>query len=440
MNIYVSSLGCDKNLCDTEHMLSLLSKAGYGFTDDESAADIIIVNSCCFIGDAQEESIEEILHLSRQKETGKCKALVVTGCLSERFQADFEQELPEVDGILGISSWDEIVPVVEEALQGRHPHVFKDHDRLCSTQGRILTTGGHYAYLKIAEGCDKYCTYCIIPYVRGAYRSIPMEDLLEEAQALASNGVRELILVAQETTLYGTDLYGRKALPELLEKLSAIEGLHWIRLLYCYPEEITDELIEAIASLPKVVPYLDIPIQHISDSVLKRMNRKTTKEALLGQIRTLREKIPGLTLRTTLITGFPGETEEEAAELLSFVKTAGFERLGVFPYSREDGTAAAKMKGQLSKKVKNARRDAIMKAQQQISLAHGKALVGKTLEVLVEGRLIDEDRVYVGRSVMDAPGVDGQVFFESKTELISGDFVNIRIKRAEAYDLYGVMV
>ena len=440
MKVYFSSLGCDKNLSDTEHMLFLLSKAGYEFTDDETDADVIIVNSCCFIGDAQEESIEEILRLSREKETGRCRALIVTGCLSERFQNEFEAELPEVDGILGISSWDEIVSVTEAALKGEHPHVFKDRNRMCTSAGRIVTTGGYYAYLKIAEGCDKYCTYCIIPYVRGSYRSIPAEDLLSEAEKLAENGVRELILVAQETTLYGTDLYGKKMLPELIRKLSAIDGIHWIRLLYCYPEEITQELAETIRDCEKVVPYLDIPIQHIADSVLKRMNRRTTKEELLERLRFLRDTIPGLTLRTTLITGFPGETDEEFNELLSFVKTAKFERLGVFPYSKEDGTAAAKLKGQIPKKVKLSRRDAIMKAQQKISLQYGRDQIGKVREVLVEGRLVSENNVYIGRTASDAPGVDGQVFFESGRELISGDFVHIRITRAEAYDLYGELV
>ena len=440
MKVYFSSLGCDKNLSDAEHMLFLLSEAGFTFTDDPSEAEVIVVNSCCFIGDAQEESIEEILLLSRMKEEGKCRALIVTGCLSERFQDDFEKELPEVDGILGISSWNEIVPVVEAALKGLHPHVFKDRDLLCSTRGRIVTTGGYYAYLKIAEGCDKYCTYCVIPYVRGKYRSVPMEDLIAEAEALAEDGVKELILVAQETTLYGTDLYGRKTLPELLTKLAAIEGLHWIRLMYCYPEEITDELIDTVAACPKIVPYLDIPVQHISDDVLKRMNRRTTKDELLSRIAELRRRIPSLTLRTTLITGFPGETEEEFAELLSFVKTAKFERLGAFPYSKEDGTKAAKMKGQIPKKVKLSRRNAVMAAQQQVSLSHARSMIGKELEVLVEGRLVSEEGVYVGRSVMDAPDVDGRVFFESGAEHLSGDFVHIRVTGAEAYDLYGELL
>ncbi len=437
MKIYFSSLGCDKNLSDSEHMLALLSDAGYEFTDQPEEAEIAVVNSCCFIGDAKEESIGEILSLAKYKKEGKLQALIVTGCLSERYQEEFLTELPEVDGILGISSWDRIVTTVEEALKGTKPHLFDDKNRLCHTKKRVVTTGGHYAYLKIAEGCGKFCTYCVIPYVRGLFRSVPMEDLLKEAEELVSGGVQELILVAQETTLYGTDLYGRKALPELIRKLAEIPDLKWIRLLYCYPEEINDELIETLRTVEKAVPYLDIPIQHASDMVLKRMNRKTDQKSIRETVDKLRRAIPDITLRTTLITGFPGETEEDFETLKKFVSELRFERLGVFAYSKEEGTPASKMKDQVPKRIREKRRDAIMAIQQQISKEHLKSMIGKTLDVIVEGRLTDEEDAYIGRTVMDAPDVDGYIFFTSSLDLVSGTFVRVTVTDSNEYDLIG---
>lgn len=437
MRIFILSLGCDKNLCDTEHMTALLAKAGHSFTDSEEEAEVILVNSCCFIGDAKEESIREILRLSALKTEGKLKALIVAGCLSERYKDEFLSTLPEVDGIVGISAWDRIAEVVESALKGERPAVFSDKDRMISSVERLLSTGGHYAYLKIAEGCDKHCTYCVIPSVRGAYRSIPKEALLSEASALSKEGVKELILVAQETTLYGTDIYGRKALPELLTALSAIPGIAWIRLLYCYPEEITDEMIHVMKREKKVLPYLDMPIQHASDRILKAMNRKTTREEITARIRKIREEIPGVTLRTTLITGFPGETEADFRELCDYVKTVRFDRLGVFCYSKEEDTPASRMKGQIPKRVKEKRRNEIMRIQREISLLRGKAMKGRVLRVLVEGRLTDEEHTYVARSEMDAPDVDGFVFFESERELVSGDMVFVRVTASSDYDLIG---
>ena len=347
MKILFVSLGCDKNLVDSEVMLGLLSRAGYEFTDDETEAEVIVVNTCCFIGDAKEESINTILEMAAQKETGKCKVLIVSGCLAQRYKDEVLKEIPEVDGILGTASCDKIVEVVEETLKGKKGQEFENIDLLKARDGgRIVTTGGHYAYLKIAEGCDKHCTYCVIPSVRGKYRSVPMEELVKEARELAEGGVRELILVAQETTLYGMDLYGEKRLPALLKELAEIPGIHWIRMLYCYPEEITDELIETIKTEEKVCHYMDIPIQHASDRILRRMGRRTNREEITGRIRRLREEIPDIAIRTTMITGFPGETEEDLEELLDFVDEMEFERLGVFPYSREEDTPAAVMEDQ----------------------------------------------------------------------------------------------
>lgn len=437
MNIFFLSLGCDKNLSDSEHMLKLLSDAGYSFTEAEEEADIVIVNTCCFIGDAKEESIREILRLASYKENGRLKALITTGCLSERYQKELEAELPEIDGALGISAWDRIVYVVQEALEGRKPHVYTDKNRLCTTDQRILTTGGHYAYLKIAEGCDKFCTYCIIPKIRGRYRSVPMEELLKEAEMLVDGGVKELILVAQETTLYGTDLYGKKMLPELLRKLSEITELRWIRLLYCYPEEITDELIAEIRDNDKVVKYLDIPIQHASDAVLKRMNRRTNRAEITERIRKMRTEIPDLALRTTFITGFPGESENDHKEMLEFVKEIRFERLGVFTYSQEEDTAAASMTGQVPERIKARRKDRIMRAQQKIVFERAEGLIGRTVDVMIEGRVTAEEALYVGRTYMDAPDVDGYIFLHSTHDFMSGDFVKAVITQAKDYDLIG---
>ena len=437
MKILFVSLGCDKNLVDSEVMLGLLSRAGYEFTDDETEAEVIVVNTCCFIGDAKEESINTILEMAAQKETGKCKVLIVSGCLAQRYKDEVLKEIPEVDGILGTASCDKIVEVVEETLKGKKGQEFENIDLLKARDGgRIVTTGGHYAYLKIAEGCDKHCTYCVIPSVRGKYRSVPMEELVKEARELAEGGVRELILVAQETTLYGMDLYGEKRLPALLKELAEIPGIHWIRMLYCYPEEITDELIETIKTEEKVCHYMDIPIQHASDRILRRMGRRTNREEITGRIRRLREEIPDIAIRTTMITGFPGETEEDLEELLDFVDEMEFERLGVFPYSREEDTPAAVMEDQVPEEIKAERRSQVMELQQDISLEHGEDMVGREREVFSEGRVADEN-AYVGRTYMDAPGVDGYIFVNTDLELMSGMFVRVKVTGALEYDLIG---
>ncbi|MFQ9511151.1 MAG: 30S ribosomal protein S12 methylthiotransferase RimO [Lachnospiraceae bacterium] len=437
MNILFISLGCDKNLVDTEKMLGLLRKEGYQFTDVETEADIIIVNTCCFIGDAKEESINTIIDAADNKVNGKCKAIIVTGCMAERYKEEILKELPEVDGILGIASYQEIGAVITEALGNHKPQVFHSNNELVKTDaGRVVTTGGHYAYLKIAEGCDKRCTYCIIPKIRGSYRSVPMEELVAEAEMLVEDGVKELILVAQETTLYGVDLYGKKSLPELLRKLGAISGLQWIRIQYCYPEEITDELIHAIKDEPKVCHYLDIPIQHASDKVLKRMARRTNRLELTEMIQKLRKEIPDIALRTTLIAGFPGETEEDHEEVLDFIDEMEFDRLGVFAYSLEEDTPAAKLPEQIPDEIKEERRDAIMALQQEIAFEKCQDMVGRVVEVMIEGKVADEN-AYVGRTYMDAPGIDGYIFVNTGEALMSGDFARVKVTGAQEYDLIG---
>ncbi len=440
MDILFVSLGCDKNLADTEMMLGILQKRGFGFTDDEEKADIVIVNTCCFIGDAKEESINTLLEMARLRGEGKLKALIATGCLAQRYREEIQREIPEVDALVGTAAIEEIGDAVEEALSGRGQNHYRPLDGPpAACVDRITTTGGHYAYLKIAEGCDKRCTYCIIPKVRGKYRSIPMETLEEQARRLSEGGVRELILVAQETTLYGVDLYGRKSLPELLKRLSAIPGIHWIRVLYCYPEEITEELIETIAGEPKICHYLDIPIQHASDPVLRRMGRRTDQEHLRQQIAMLRERIPDICLRTTLISGFPGETQEDFEELYRFVNEMEFDRLGVFAYSQEEDTVAAAMPEQIADEVKEARRDELMELQQAIAFECAEAMIGQELEVVVEGRMTEED-VYVTRTYRDAPEVDGYLFLHTDRELMSGDFVRTRVTEFNGYDLIGEIV
>lgn len=438
MNIFFVSLGCDKNLVDSENMLGILHENGYRITDDEKSADIIIVNTCCFINDAKQESIDTILEMAQYKKEGQAKALIVTGCLAERYKEDITKEIPEVDALLGTSSYTDIINVMNELTDGVKPVRFNSLDQLpTTTSKRVLTSGTHYAYLKIAEGCDKHCTYCIIPQVRGNYRSVAMENLLSEAEYLAKQGIKELILVAQETTLYGVDLYGKKALPELLEKLCLIEGIQWIRIMYCYPEEITSELIEVIKKEPKICNYLDIPIQHASDRILKLMGRRTNKADLQRIIGELRSNIPNIVLRTTLITGFPTETEEEHEELLEFVKEMRFDRLGVFTYSKEDNTPAAKLKPQVLSKVKKQRQSQLMELQQSIVFEMTNSRVGKSYSVLVEGRIVDEEQVYIGRTYMDAPQVDGFIFLNCEEELISGDIVTVDVTGAREYDLIG---
>jgi len=437
MNVLFISLGCDKNLVDSEVMLGLLRDKGYSLTNEEAEADIIVINTCCFIHDAKEESIQTILEMAEYKKRGRLQVLLVTGCLAQRYQSEILNEIPEVDAVLGTTATDKIAEAVEEALAGKKAERYADLQALPLPEtNRVNTTGGYYSYLKIAEGCDKFCTYCIIPSLRGKFRSVPMERLIKEARFLAEGGVKELTLIAQETTLYGVDLYGKKMLPELLNKLCEIEGIEWIRLLYCYPEEITDELIETIKRQPKICHYLDMPIQHGADTVLKRMGRRTTHKELIDLIKKLRKEIPDIALRTSLITGFPQETEEEHQEVLEFVKEAGFERLGVFTYSKEENTPAARMKGQITKRVKEKRQKELMKLQQQISKKRGEEKVGKTIRVMIEGKL-PEDDIFIGRSYMDAPNVDGYVFVHSRDSYLSGEFVDVKITQAKEYDLVG---
>lgn len=437
MKLLFISLGCDKNLVDTEVMLGLLSEKGFTFTDDENEADVIAINTCCFINDAKQESIDTILEMAEHKKDGKCKAIIVSGCLAQRYKQEIIDEIPEVDAVIGTSSYDKIAETITAVLEGKGFNQFEDLDRLPVVPSkRIITTGGYFEYLKIAEGCDKCCTYCIIPSIRGNFRSVPMERLIEDAKQLVEQGVKEIILVAQETTLYGVDIYGKKSLPTLLHELGKIEDLDWIRILYCYPEEITDELIDAIKNEPKVCHYLDIPIQHASDAVLKRMGRRTTKQELIDIIGKLRKEIPDIALRTTLISGFPGETDDDHKEVLEFVDDMEFDRLGVFTYSQEEDTPAATLPNQVDEKLKAQRRDEIMELQQEVSIDKSAQMVGRSIKVLIEGKVADEN-AYVGRSYMDAPNVDGFVFINTDEELMSGDFVPVKIIGALEYDLIG---
>lgn len=440
MNILFISLGCDKNLVDSEVMLGLLDSKGYQIVDDETQADIIVVNTCCFIHDAKEESIQTILDMAQYKTEGRLKALVVTGCLAQRYQQEILEEIPEVDAVLGTTSYDKIVDAVEEALEGQGHVKMQDLDALPLVETkRLVTTGGHFAYLKIAEGCDKHCTYCIIPKIRGNYRSVPMERMIKEAQELAEQGVKELILVAQETTVYGMDLYGRKSLSKLLRELCKISGIRWIRILYCYPEEIDEELIQTIKEEPKICHYLDLPIQHASDGVLKRMGRRTSKAQLVEIIGRLRQEIPDITLRTTLITGFPGETKEQHEELMEFVDEMEFERLGVFTYSQEEDTPAAGFEDQVEEEVKEDRQAEIMELQQEIVFEQAESMIGREVLVMIEGKVADEN-AYVGRTYRDAPNVDGLIFVNTEEELMSGDFARVRVTGAAEYDLIGELI
>ena len=438
MKILFVSLGCDKNLVDSETMLGILGSRGYTFTDDETEADVIVVNTCCFINDAKEESINTILQMAEYRKTGPCKALIVAGCLAQRYKEEITQEIEEVDAVLGTASYENIAEAIEEALGGQHPMIMDPLDVPVHTGKRMLTTGGHYAYLKIAEGCDKHCTYCIIPKVRGAYRSVPMEELIDQARELAEQGVKELILVAQETTLYGVDLYGRKRLHELLRELCRIDGIYWIRIQYCYPEEIYEELIQVMKEEEKICHYLDLPIQHASDDILRRMGRKTTKAQLLAVVDHLREEIPDICLRTTLIAGFPGETQEEHEELMEFIDTCEFDRLGVFTYSPEEDTPAAVMDNQIEEEQKELWRDELMELQQEISMDKAEEMIGRELLCMVEGSVADEN-AYVTRTYKDAPNVDGYLFLQTAETLMTGDFVRARVTGAMEYDLIGEM-
>lgn len=440
MKILFISLGCDKNLVDSEVMLGMLTGKGYEITDDENEADVVVVNTCCFIGDAKEESIHNILEMAELRKAGDIKALIVTGCLAQRYKEEVQTEIPEVDAIIGTTAIDAIVETLEDVLAGQgHNHIEDINRTPVYDKSRIVTTGGHYAYLKIAEGCDKRCSYCIIPKVRGNYRSIPMESLLAEARKLVEFGAKELILVAQETTLYGKDLYGEKSLPRLLHELCKIDGLYWIRILYCYPEEITDELIETIRTEEKVCHYLDIPIQHASDNILKRMGRRTNQAELRDMIARLRERIPDICLRTTLITGFPGETQEDHEELMAFVDEMEFDRLGVFTYSAEEDTPAAEFEDQIEEEIKKDRQAEIMELQQEIAFEKAENAVGRTVLAMIEGRLPDEN-AYAARTYMDAPNVDGLVFVQTSRELMTGAFVKVKITGSYEYDLIGEIV
>lgn len=439
MKILFISLGCDKNLADSEEMLGLLTAGGHEITDDETQADAIVINTCCFIKDAKEESVETILEMAEYKKTGSCHALIVTGCMAQRYQKEIIEEVPEVDAVLGTTSYGDIVKALEEAVAGNHFEEFRDIDYLPDTGSkRVLTTGGHFGYLKIAEGCDKHCTYCIIPKLRGKFRSVPMERLIAQAEDMAEQGVKELILVAQETTVYGKDLYGKKSLHILLKKLCEIRRIRWIRILYCYPEEIYDELIETIRDEKKICHYLDIPIQHASDRILKRMGRRTSKQELIDIIGKLRKEIPDIVLRTTLITGFPGETEEDHEELKEFVDEMEFDRLGVFTYSPEENTPAAEMADQVPEEVKEERRDELMELQQEISYDRGQDRIGQELLVMIEGKVADES-AYIGRTYGDAPKVDGYIFVQTGELLMTGDFAKVRVTGALEYDLIGVL-
>lgn len=433
MKVLLISLGCDKNLVDSEVMLGLLNKAGHQLTNDETEADVVVVNTCAFISDAKEESINTIIEMGELKKTGKLKKLIVAGCLSQRYKDEIMKELPEIDVIIGATNYDKIV----EAIGTDEESIVDDINYTPRPIAeRIVTTNASMAYFKIAEGCNKLCTYCIIPHIRGRYRSMPMDSLIASAEKLASDGIKELVLVAQETTLYGVDLYGEKKLPELLTKLSEIEGIEWIRLLYCYPEEITDELIEVMATNPKICHYVDIPIQHSENAILKRMGRRTSREDIVELVGRLRTAMPDIAIRTTLISGFPGETQELHDGLVDFVDECEFDRLGVFTYSPEEGTPAAEYEDQVDGELAAKWRDEIMELQQEISYDKGTDRIGQELLVMIEGKVADES-AYIGRTYGDAPKVDGYIFVQTGELLMTGDFAKVRVTGALEYDLIG---
>ena len=437
MKLLFISLGCDKNLVDSEFMIGMLTQEGIELTDNEEDEDIIIVNSCCFIGDAKEESINTIPEMAEYRKHGKCKSLIVTGCLAQRYQDEVLKEIPEVDAILGTNSYDSIFEAVKETLDHHKYQNLHTLEGLPSLNTkRVVTTGGHFAYLKISEGCNKNCTYCVIPSVRGRYRSVPMEELAAQARELVAGGVKELILVAQETTLYGVDLYGKKSLHLLLDELNKIDGLLWIRIMYCYPEEIYEELIDSIIRNKKVCHYLDLPIQHCNDDILKRMNRKTTKQDIIDMANHLRERIPDITLRTTLICGFPGETEEAHEELMQFVNDMEFDRLGAFTYSPEEGTRAFDMPNQIDEETKAEWQADVMELQEEVIFDKNKTLKGMETYAFIEGRVADEN-AYIGRTYRDAPNVDGYIFINTDEELMTGDIVKVKVVGAYEYDLIG---
>ena len=446
MNILMVSLGCDKNLCDSEAMLGLLAKHNYNITNDEQEADAIIVNTCSFIKDAMEESVNTVLEMAKLKQQN-LKYLIVTGCMAQRFKDEIFDEIPEIDACLGTSSFDKILDVIEE-LKARDGiedaeeiSVYDDIDRLATIteSNKVITSGTFMGYLKIAEGCDKFCTYCVIPHIRGHYRSVPMEQLLKEAEYMASQGIEELVLVAQETTCYGKDLYGEKRLHVLVRELAKIDGIKWIRLMYCYPEEIYDELIDCFKEEPKLLHYIDMPIQHSEDAILKRMGRRTDRASIETVIGKLREAAPDIAIRTSLIAGFPGETQEDHEALMAFLDEQELDRVGVFTYSREDGTPAATFENQIDEETAEQWRNEIMELQQEISLDKNETFVGKIMQVIIEGYSSDDD-VYVGRTYRDAPGVDGLVFVNCDYELMSGQIVDVRINEVGPYDMIGGIV
>ena len=438
------SLGCDKNLVDSEIMLGLIDECGYVITDDFTQADIIIVNSCGFIMDANQEAIDKILEVADNKQDGVCKGIIVTGCMAQRYKNEIFESLPEVDAVVGTGDFEKIGDVIKAILDGQKQiQLVTDRDHTLLEENsykRIVTTTGGFGYMKIAEGCDSHCTYCTIPSLRGKYRSRTVPSLVREAEILAQKGVRELILVAQDVSLYGKDIYGEQQLHVLLKRISEIEGIHWIRLLYCYPENIYPELIDEIASNPKVLHYLDMPIQHSTDRILKRMGRRSDRAGLVDIISKLRASVPDICLRTTLIVGFPDETEQDFAELCDFISEIKFDRLGVFTYSREDGTPAYNMPNQIDEEVKQQRKEYILDLQKNISAGICDSFIGKELEVIVEGKLEDEDDVYCGRSYRDCYEIDGFVFFNSSEDLIAGDFYKVKITSAGDYDLIGELI
>jgi len=443
--IGVVSLGCPKNLVDSEIMLALLKKKGFEITAEKEEANVIIVNTCGFIESAKEESINTILEMADYKK-GKCELLVVAGCLAQRYKDEINKEIPEVDFVVGVSGYGEIAGIIDKAYNNGIEGISSESlycDNNCGieylTNDRLISTNKGYAYLKIAEGCDNCCTYCIIPSIRGPYRSRSMEDIVSEAQSLAQNGIKEVILVAQDVTVYGKDLYGEKKLVDLIEKISGIHGIEWIRLLYCYPEEIDDALIQEIADNHKVVKYLDIPIQHASDKILKMMGRRGNSEVIKNTLAKLRASIPRLVLRTSLIVGFPGEDEKDFKILYDFVRESKFERLGVFTYSREEGTPAYDLKPQIKKSVKDSRRSDIMQIQREITVRHNESRLNKIYKTLVEG--VSEDGIfYYGRTYGEAPDIDGFVYFTSQEPLKAGEFVNVKILNIDDYDLIGEVV
>ncbi len=430
------SLGCEKNRVDAEMMMARLQKAGYELVDDASCADVAIVNTCGFIEAAKKESIGEILELGKQKAAGQIKAIVVTGCMAERYQQEIRKELPEADAVCGIGADADIVEVVDRTLRGEHPELFPEKTLLPLCGERVHSTPLYSSYIKIAEGCDNRCSYCAIPLIRGPYRSRPMESILEEAKALAESGTKELIVIAQDTTRYGRDLYKKWMLPELLHKLGTVDGVEWIRLLYCYPDFMTEELMDTIAQEPKIVKYVDLPLQHCSGPVLRAMRRFGDREKLTALIGKMRERIPGLVLRTTVIAGFPGETEEDFAELCDFIKEIRFERLGCFAYSQEEDTPAAEMENQIEEEEKRRRAGRVMETQMGIMQDWGEAQVGKSFDVLTEG-FDEETQCWFGRSYADAPEIDGRVYFTAADVPAPGQFVRVRITACTDCDLMG---